>query len=57
MTKKEIMDHFIRLGMTESFRLRIEKWRAKQVEATGRMPSFSDAVRQLAERSLDEDEC
>lgn len=57
MAKKEKMDHFIRLGMAESFRLRVERWRAKQVEKTGKTPSFSDAVRQLAERSLDEDKC
>lgn len=57
MEKKEKMDHFIRLGMTDSFRLRVERWRAQQVEKTGKMPSFSDAVRQLAERSLEEDNC
>lgn len=55
MAKKEKMDHFIRLGMTESFRLRVERWRAQQLEKTGKVPSFSDAVRQLAEQTLEKD--
>lgn len=55
MSKSEKMDHFIRLGMTPAMANEIERWRAKQGLATGKVPSFSDAVRQMIQRVLDED--
>jgi hypothetical protein len=53
MSKKEKMDHFIRLGMSPTMRDDVERWRAKQGLATGKVPSFSDAIRQMIQKTLD----
>ena len=45
-------EHFIRLGMTDDMRQQIEAWRAKQLQETGSIPSFSEAVRLLIAQSL-----
>ncbi len=34
----------------------IERWRADQLAATGSIPSFSDATRQLVEKGLASDD-
>ena len=54
MEKGKGSEHFMRLGMTDDMRQRIEHWRVEQLEHLGRVPSFSEAVRELIERGLDE---
>lgn len=46
-------DHFIRLGMSNDMKAKIEEWRSKQLAETGSIPSFSEAVRQLVEKGFD----
>lgn len=53
MSKKEKMDHFIRLGMSPSMRDDIERWRANEGLENGKIPSFSDAIRQMIQMALD----
>lgn len=45
-------EHFIRLGMSEDMRMQIEAWRIGQLKDMGKVPSFSEAVRQLIEKGL-----
>ena len=46
-------EHFVRLGMTNDMRRRINEWCARNAdEETGKMPSFSEGCRQLIERGL-----
>ena len=52
MEKEKVSEHFMRLGMTNAMKARIEKWRADRLADEGAIPSFSDAVRQLIERGL-----
>lgn len=53
MATKEKKDHYIRLGMTPQMRDDIERWRIDQGLKTGKVPSFSDAARQLIQIGLD----
>lgn len=55
MEKGKVSEHFMRLGMTEEMRQRIEAWRAAQIATAGSIPSFSGAVRLLIERGLTQD--
>lgn len=52
MKESKVSEHFIRLGMSEDMRLRIEAWRMESLKDTGKVPSFSEAVRQLIDKSL-----
>lgn len=54
MKDVKVSDHFIRLGMSEDMRIAVEKYRVACLEADGRMPSFSEAVRQLIQKGLDD---
>ena len=41
-------EYFFRLGMTDDMRRSIEDWRAENRDpATGKVPSFAEAIRQL----------
>ena len=53
MGKEKLSDHFFRLGIAQSMKDDIEKWRVAQLEKTGKVPSFSEATRQLVQRGLD----
>jgi hypothetical protein len=55
MKESKVSDHFIRLGMSEDMRMRVEAWRMKCLQETGRVPSFSEAIRQLVDKGLDHD--
>jgi hypothetical protein len=52
MKESKVSEHFIRLGMSEDMRMRIEAWRMECLKDTGKVPSFSEAVRQLIDKSL-----
>lgn len=53
MGKPSVSEYFFRLGMTDEMRRRIEDWRIENRDPeTGKIPSFSDAVRQLIESGL-----
>lgn len=45
-------EYFIRLGMSEDMRMQIEAWRIGQLQVIGKIPSFSEAARQLIEKGL-----
>lgn len=52
MKESKVSEHFIRLGMSEDMRMQIEAWRIGQLKDMGKVPSFSEAVRQLIEKGL-----
>jgi hypothetical protein len=49
-------EHFVRLGMTQGMKADVERWRVGQLEKTGSVPSFSEALRVLVNKGLVADE-
>lgn len=55
MGKDKLSDHFLRLGISQTMKNDVERWRVAQLEKTGSVPSFSEAVRRLVQLGLDAD--
>lgn len=55
-SKSKLSEHYIRLGMSLDMKAKIELWRGKQAAELGKVPSFSEACRQLIEKGLSEDD-
>jgi len=53
MGKVKVSEHFIRLGMTQEMQRGINEWCAANADPeTGKIPSFSEACRQLITKAL-----
>ena len=49
----KLAEHYVRLGMSNEMRQSVEAWRAENRDPdTGKVASFSEALRQLIERGL-----
>ncbi len=54
MRNRGLAEHYIRLGMSNEMRANVEEWRINNRDPeTGKMVSFSEAVRLLVERGLE----
>ena len=52
----KLAEHYVRLGMSNEMRLAVEEWRIENRDPeTGKMVSFSEALRQLIQAGLDRD--
>lgn len=57
MRNRSLSDHYIRLGMSNEMRQKIEDWRILNRDPeTGKMVSFSEAARLLIDKGLSSDD-
>lgn len=53
MKDSKVSEFFTRLGMTNEMRKQVEDWRIQERdEETGKVPSFSEALRRLIDKGL-----